>query len=180
MTHSTSRQMEKEPTSAKALVLVSACLLGQAVRYDGTAATVTSPILDRWRLEGRIVAICPEVAGGCPVPRVACEIVGGDGESVLDGLAAVVGIDDRQETDAYRAGARAALAAAQRAGVQAAILKGGSPSCASRQIYDGTFLGRLKPGKGVAAALLERNGIRTFSEHEIDLAAAFLAGLDSP
>ena len=45
-------------------VLVSSCLLGEAVRYHGGDARLASDILDRWHAEGRLVPICPETAGG--------------------------------------------------------------------------------------------------------------------
>ncbi|MGF2508699.1 DUF523 domain-containing protein, partial [Ralstonia pseudosolanacearum] len=45
-------------------VLVSACLLGQPVRYDGGTVIVEGGILARWQMEGRIVPMCPEMAGG--------------------------------------------------------------------------------------------------------------------
>ena len=44
-------------------VLVSSCLMGEAVRYHGGDAPCTSGILDRWRAEGRLVVACPETAG---------------------------------------------------------------------------------------------------------------------
>ncbi len=43
-------------------VLVSACLIGQKVRYDGSAKLAGHAIIERWHNEGRIVALCPEVA----------------------------------------------------------------------------------------------------------------------
>ncbi|MGD7349526.1 2-thiouracil desulfurase family protein, partial [Ralstonia pseudosolanacearum] len=49
-------------------VLVSACLLGQPVRYDGGTVIVEGGILARWQMEGRIVPMCPEMAGGKAVP----------------------------------------------------------------------------------------------------------------
>lgn len=58
-------------------VLVSACLLGERVRYDGRDARASSPILTRWLAEGRVVPFCPEVAAGLGVPRPAAEIQGG-------------------------------------------------------------------------------------------------------
>src|SRR5260221_14785681 len=70
-------------------VLVSACLLGERVRYHGGDAPCPSDILDRWKLEGRLVSACPEVAGGLPVPRPPAEIAGGDGHAVLKGDAVV-------------------------------------------------------------------------------------------
>jgi hypothetical protein len=38
-------------------ILVSACLLGRPVRYNGSAKTIEHPALERWRQEGRIVSI---------------------------------------------------------------------------------------------------------------------------
>ncbi|WP_143218550.1 DUF523 domain-containing protein, partial [Achromobacter xylosoxidans] len=49
-------------------VLVSSCLLGNPVRYDGRGAPHDNAVLTRWRDEGRVVAVCPEMAGGMPVP----------------------------------------------------------------------------------------------------------------
>ena len=162
-----------------ARVFVSACLLGEAVRYNATAATCDSPVLHRWRREGIVVALCPEVAAGYPVPRPACEIVGGDGDLVLAGRAVVVDVDGQDETAEFIAGAQAALAAAQSGEARVAILKDGSPSCGCHWVYDGTFSGHPVPGRGVTAALLEQHGIRTFSEQQVDLAAEFLDALGS-
>ena len=48
-------------------ILISACLLGERVRYHGGDAALSDVILDRWRREGRLVPFCPEVAGGLSV-----------------------------------------------------------------------------------------------------------------
>jgi uncharacterized protein YbbK (DUF523 family) len=159
-------------------VLVSACLLGERVRYDGRDAASPSAILTRWGREGRIVIFCPEVSGGLGVPRPAAEIRGGDGDAVLDGRATVVSVDGRSVTDAFLRGARLALEAARLATARAAVLKDGSPSCGSGRIYDGSFGGVARPGPGVTAALLARSGVRVFSEREIDAADRYLAALD--
>ena len=58
-------------------VLVSACLLGEPVRFDGGSAALDHPLLRRLHAEGRLVAVCPEVAGGLPVPRPPAEIAAG-------------------------------------------------------------------------------------------------------
>lgn len=50
-------------------VLVSACLLGQPVRYDGQSKGIVSDWLQALEAEGRALAFCPEVAGGLPTPR---------------------------------------------------------------------------------------------------------------
>ncbi|MFJ1057095.1 2-thiouracil desulfurase family protein, partial [Bordetella bronchiseptica] len=60
-------------------VLVSACLLGRPVRYDGRDAATGHPVLARWQAERRVVAVCPEVAGGLPTPRPPAEIAAGAG-----------------------------------------------------------------------------------------------------
>ena len=67
-------------------ILTSACLLGQPVRYDGKALPVGHPLWQQWQGEGRLLAFCPECAGGLPTPRAPAEIIAGDGAAVLDGL----------------------------------------------------------------------------------------------
>lgn len=59
-------------------ILVSRCLLGQPVRYDGGVHGPLSLLL-RWQAEGRLVPLCPEVFGGLPTPRAPAEIAGGLG-----------------------------------------------------------------------------------------------------
>lgn len=159
-------------------VLVSACLLGERVRFNGKDAFVDSPAVSRWLAEGRIVPFCPELAGGLGVPRPPAEIRGGDGQGVLDGRAIVVTNAGADVTRAFVEGARLALDAARVHGVRLAVLKEGSPSCASRSPYDGTFSGATRAGLGVTAALLEREGIRVFSEHTLADAADYVDTLE--
>ncbi|OZI69359.1 DUF523 domain-containing protein [Bordetella genomosp. 1] len=157
-------------------VLVSACLLGRPVRYNGTGAPQGHPVLARWQAEGRVVAVCPEVAGGMPTPRPPAEITrGAGGASVLGGRARVVDATGADVTAPFVCGAQAALAAAQRRGIAVAVLKEGSPSCGSGYIYDGAFDGTRVPGVGVTAALLAGAGVQVFSEHQFDAADAALA-----
>ncbi|GAA4103740.1 DUF523 domain-containing protein [Actinomadura miaoliensis] len=164
-------------------ILVSACLLGSRVRYDGGAKRVDDRLLERWREEGRLVSFCPEVSGGLPVPRPPAEIVGSgpsaDGTAVLDGTAQVVTDAGTDVTESFVRGARLALEAARRSGARLAILKEGSPSCAGHRIYDGTFSGTTTPGVGVTTALLERAGVRVFNEDELQSAAAYLEELEN-
>lgn len=157
-----------------ARILVSACLLGEPVRYNGTHRLLVHAALDRWRAEGRLVPVCPELAAGLPVPRLPSEIAGAmDGTDVLDGRARIVESDGRDVTSVLIAGAEAILATAREAGASLALMTDASPSCGSTQIHDGRFLGRRHPGSGVAAALLRRNGVAVFSQEEIeDLVAA--------
>lgn len=148
-------------------ILVSACLLGEPVRYDGTSNEINREILEDWRANGRVVPFCPEVAGGLGTPRPAAEIVGGTGQEVLGGEATVETEEGTDVTDEFLAGARRTLAAAREADVRCAILKSKSPSCGSETIYDGTFSGSRRGGRGVTAALLERHDIPVFSEKDL-------------
>jgi uncharacterized protein YbbK (DUF523 family) len=159
---------------ARARVLVSACLLGERVRYNGADAAASSPVLTRWLAEGRVVPFCPEVAGGLGVPRPAAEIRGDGGEAVLDGTARVVTAGGGDVTEAFLAGAKLALARALAEGVRVAVLKEGSPSCGSGFVYDGSFTGARRSAHGVTTALLERHGIRVFSDRELEEAGRWL------
>ena len=158
-------------------ILVSRCLLGHRVRYDG-GASGPFDLLEQWIEEGRVVPLCPEVAGGLPTPRAAAEIPGGQGGEVLDGTAAVITTDGEDVSAQFLEGARQALELVQKHGIRVAVLKANSPSCGNLWTYDGTFSGVKVSGEGVTAALLKRHGVRVFSELELVEAAVTLAALD--
>ncbi|UTW06148.1 DUF523 domain-containing protein [Pseudomonas benzenivorans] len=158
-------------------VLVSRCLLGHPVRYDGGAHGPYG-LLERWQAEGRVVALCPEVAGGLPTPRPPAEIPGGQGAQVLDGLLPVLSVDGDDLSAAFLAGARQALALVERQQIRLAVLKARSPSCGNRENYDGSFSGRRVAGEGVTAALLRRAGVQVFSEEQLAEAEAALQALE--
>ncbi|MDR0214104.1 MAG: DUF523 domain-containing protein [Comamonas sp.] len=161
-------------------VLVSSCLIGSAVRYNGTHKKSEHAIFLRWMKEGRVVASCPEVAGGMPVPRAAAEIVGvGGGSGVLLGAASVMDAEGNDVSTAFTHGARLALRQAQAKGIRIAVLKEDSPSCGSSSIYDGAFSGNRVAGRGVTTALLESAGVRVFSETQWVEADAFLCSLET-
>ena len=79
-------------------ILVSACLVGKRVRYNGIVKSFESHVLKAWNRRGWVVAICPEVAGGLPVPRSRSEISGGDGIQVLNGHKKVININGQDVT----------------------------------------------------------------------------------
>ena len=155
-------------------ILVSACLLGEAVRYDGAAHGPFAQ-LQAWQAEGRVLALCPEMAGGLPTPRPPAEILGGQGRAVLAGQQEVRDCHGRDVSDAFRAGAARALALVREQGIGMAVLKARSPSCGNRQTYSGEFSGRLVDGAGVTAAALQAAGVVVFNEYELEQAAAWLA-----
>jgi uncharacterized protein YbbK (DUF523 family) len=142
--------------------VISACLVGCHCRYDGGSKTV-DPFVKMVE-DGEAVFVCPEQLGGLATPRPPAQIVGGTGEDVLDGNAKVVTDSGVDVTEQFIRGAEETLRMAKLAGAKEAILKERSPSCGSTAIYDGTFTKGKRPGHGVAAALLERNGIRVYSE----------------
>ncbi|RJG49450.1 DUF523 domain-containing protein [Motilimonas pumila] len=139
-------------------VLVSACLLGAPVRYDGTSKAVQHPLLSRWQQEGRLIALCPEQAGGLSTPRAPAER---QGERVIT-------VQGQDVTAAFLRGAQHALSTCLRHNISFAILKENSPSCGVTQAYDGSFQGQLVTGEGVTTALLRQHGIAVFSEQQLE------------
>ena len=155
----------------KKKILVSACLMGELVRYDNEILPNLPPILKEWADLGLIISVCPEVAGGLPIPRPPAEIQSGDGKDVVLGDAKVVDINGKDVTNEYLKGAREALRLVEENGIEFVILKAWSPSCGSKLTYDGSFSETLKKGQGVTAALLTRSGIQVYNEDDIDRVA---------
>lgn len=143
---------------------ISACLLGQKVRYDGQDCLVRE--LVSYLIPDQYVSLCPEISGGLPTPRPPAEIQNASGRDVLNNHATVIDREGMNVSDAFIQGAYAALALAQEHQVTHAILKANSPSCGSDLIYDGTFTGHKIQGEGVTAALFRKQGIVVLTEHE--------------
>jgi uncharacterized protein YbbK (DUF523 family) len=138
-------------------ILVSACLLGEACRYDGASRPCEHII--KLKEKHTLIPVCPEVMGGLPTPRPASEIQ-------ADG--SLVSVEGTDVTEEYRRGAETVLAIAREEWATVAILKEKSPACGKGRVYDGSFTGTLREGNGVCAALLLENGIRVLGESEID------------
>lgn len=145
------------------VVLVSACLLGEACRYDGKSKG-SSKVMQA--LEGKeVVPVCPETGAGLGIPRPAVELKGGAGAEVLAGRARAAEVESgKDRTESFRQGAELALAAARRFGVRVALLKERSPSCGTQ----GTHVdGVVVRGQGVTAALLSQAGLVVVSDEEL-------------
>ncbi len=136
-------------------ILVNACLLGVACRYDG--GSKPRPEILSLAQKHELIPVCPEQLGGLPTPRTPSERRGDR----------VVMADGADVTVQYRRGAAEALRLYRALGCEAAILKERSPSCGSGRIYDGSFTGTLTDGWGVAAELLRRSGVPVYGESEI-------------
>ncbi|MEQ4748454.1 DUF523 domain-containing protein [Enterobacter cloacae] len=144
-------------------ILVSACLMGFRVRYNGSEKAKAMAQLSRWQAEQRLVIHCPELAAGLPVPRPPAEILSADGRDVMRGQARIIENTGQDVTEHYQLAAWLALRTAQEHGCRAALLTDGSPT----YIYDGSFTGVRNTGMGVAAALLAEHGIAVFSETQL-------------
>ncbi len=148
-------------------ILVSACLLGESVRYTGGDKRCDNPILQRWTREGRVVSVCPEVLGGLPVPRPPAEISNGaGGMEVQKGLARVMDVNGRDVSAEFLDGTAQVLQLTRSRRIQVAVLKEGSPSCGTGYTYDGNFNGTRVPLPGVCAACLLEAGVQVFNEKQ--------------
>ena len=147
------------------MILVSSCLLGNAVRYKGDANPCD--VLIKYKDCGRFIAICPEVFGGLSIPRPPSEIVGGSGEDVWQGAAKIINDQGVDVTDSYKNGVLKAAEYCKTHHITAVILKERSPSCGTHLIYDGTFTGTRILGKGVTAAYFAQLGLPLYSEEEL-------------
>jgi len=142
----------------KPKLLVSACLLGQPVRYDGKSKAIKElQWLQSLQADDRLVVICPEVAGGLATPRAPAEQRGG----------LVITVQGEDVTQEFNEGAKQALVLCKKHNIKFALLKARSPSCGNTEIYDGSFSNNLILGMGVTARLLELNGIKVYSELQL-------------
>ena len=136
-------------------IIVSACLLGENCKYNGSNNRCQK-VIDF--VKGHeFFAVCPEQMGGLSTPRPPAEICNGIVQTV-EGLS----VDSE-----FRKGADAALKIALENGATMSILQPRSPSCGCKQIYDGTFSRKLIPGKGVFAELLAENGIEILEPEDL-------------
>ena len=136
-------------------IMVSACLLGDNVKYNG-GNNRHEKVLEY--IKGHeVVPVCPEMLGGLPVPRAPGEIQDG-----------IVRNEEGTSVDyEYRTGAAKALEIAESERIDMAILQSRSPSCGVNQIYDGSFTGRKIKGMGVFARLLSEKGYKVVDAEDI-------------
>ena len=136
-------------------IAVSACLLGENCKYDG--GNNDSEKVHRFIQGHEVIAVCPEVAGGLPTPRVPAEIVNG-----------IVTMKDGKNVDTeFRSGAQAEVNRILEQQVELCILQSRSPSCGVKQIYDGTFTGQKIPGQGIFAKMLCEKGIKVMDVEDL-------------
>lgn len=136
-------------------IAVSACLLGENCKYNG-GNNYNKKLVDFVK-DHEVIALCPEVLGGLPIPRLPAEIVNGlvkqeNGKSV---------------DDEFKKGAKKALDTVKKNKVDLVILQSRSPSCGVNNIYDGSFTGKLIEGRGVFAKILMENNIKVIDVEDL-------------
>ncbi len=146
----------KEALEKKKKILVSSCLLGMKINYEGKAHLIDQ--LRQLFLQGQAIPICPEVLANLPIPRDPAEIV------MVNGERKVYNKKELDVTEDYQLGAQRTLDTARTSGAKIAIMKSNSPSCGCGKVYDGTFGKKLIDGDGITAALLKENGVRVITE----------------
>ena len=136
-------------------IAVSACLLGENCKYSGgnnRNEAVLAYIKDK-----EVIPVCPEVAGGLSTPRVPVELV--------EGVA--INRDGVNVDMEFHLGVERMLDKLADEDVELVILQPRSPSCGTKQIYDGTFTGNLVPGKGMFAKALMEKGYKVAEPEEL-------------
>ena len=158
-------------------ILISSCLLGEDVRYDGNNSSIAFNPKFAFSLkelfmdilcDNEIYSFCPEVAGGLGIPRISAEIVKNDKPFI---------VKNEEGTDVtmnFLLGAKKALDICKEENIKVALLKANSPSCGNINIYDGTFTNNLTVGQGLTARLLKDNEIEVFNETQLKELAKFI------
>ncbi|KAB7887266.1 DUF523 domain-containing protein [Poseidonibacter ostreae] len=158
-------------------VLVSSCLLGEDVRYDGNNSSIAmgasftfsqKEIFMDILCDNEIYSFCPEVSAGLGTPRLPAEIVSANKPFKVETN------NEEDVTIPFLIGAKNALDTCKNDDIKVALLKSKSPSCGNLKIYDGTFSNTLVDGQGLTAKLLEENDVKVFNETQLEELKKFI------
>lgn len=136
-------------------IAVSACLLGHNCKYNG--GNNRSQKVLRFVEGHEVIPVCPEVAGGLPIPRIPVELRNGR----------AINANGEDVTDFFQAGTEKTMTRLAEEHIDLAVLQPRSPSCGCKQIYDGTFTKTLIDGKGMFAQALSEAHIPMMDETDI-------------
>ena len=137
-------------------ILVSACLLGDNVKYNGK--NNYDQRIEVLKQYFNIVPICPEVFGGLPTPRIPSELRSDE----------VFNKEGKNVTHQFNEGAHKVMNIVNYFHIKRAVLMERSPSCGVHKVYNGKFNGTLIDGKGYTAKLLAEKGVALYTIDEID------------
>ena len=136
-------------------IVVSACLLGEKCKYNG-GCNYSDAVAEF--VKGReVIPVCPEVKAGLGVPRIPVEIVNG----------VVKDKNGNSVDDCLRKAVAEILAELEKEPIECVILKSRSPTCGVKQVYDGTFSGKLIDGMGVLAEALQKAGYQVIDSEDV-------------
>ncbi len=141
----------------KEKILISACLIGQNVKYNGKNNQIDISSLEE---KYELIPFCPEVEGGLSIPRPPSEIISFEPLKIKN-------IKGEDVTNSFVKGAKKAVKLVQKYNIKKAILKSNSPSCSNKLVYDGTFSAKLIPQKGITTQFLEKIGVKVYNEKEL-------------
>ena len=136
-------------------LLISACLMGENVKYNGKNNRID---LTKLQEKYQLIPFCPEVAGGLSTPRSPSEIVSYQPLKLINK-------EGKNVTKEFVLGAKKSLSLVKEEGIKKALLKSNSPSCSSTFVYDGNFSGNLIEGDGVTTIFLREVGVELFDEN---------------
>lgn len=131
-------------------ICVSACLVGQPVRFDGSGKTDRFVVGELGRF-AELVQVCPEVELGMPVPRPTLRLIGRAAAPTM------VSRDGHDWTHAMRAYAERRVADLEETEPCGYVLRSKSPSCGMERVkvYDGNGV-PFPNGRGLFAEVLMR------------------------
>lgn len=136
-------------------ILVSACLLGEKCKYNG--GDNYSPEVLRFTENHQVIPVCPEMRAGMGCPRIPIEIANG----------VLIDRNGKNVDGPMRQAIREIMEELRDEEIACAVLKSRSPTCGVRQIYDGTFSGKLVSGSGLFAQALKDAGYRVIDSEEV-------------
>lgn len=133
--------------SEKPIIAVSACLVGQKVRYNGDAAEFRT-LSRKWSNHLELVPICPEVGIGMGVPRPTIRLVKNEGKMTL--------IDPKNGedyTDKMLEFSQLQSDLLASAGICGFVFKKDSPTCGLERVkvYRGDNPQAVREGRGMFA-----------------------------
>ena len=136
-------------------ILVSGCLLGENCKYNG--GNNYNPRVVEFLKDKEVISICPEMMAGMGCPRNPIEIV--------DGV--LTDCHGKNVDSLIRKSVMEIMERIRDEEIQCAVLQSRSPTCGVKQVYDGTFSGKLIPGSGVFAKSLMDAGYRVIDGEDI-------------
>lgn len=135
-------------------VLVSSCITGKNCKYNG-GNNINTKVVEFLK-DKEVIEICPELLANMPTPRPSAEIVNG----------VVVDTNGNIVDNEYRHAVQLALNEIRNMQIDLVILQSRSPTCAVKNIYDGSFTGRLIKGQGLFAQALIKAGYKVLDSED--------------